>query len=113
MDGNDGVLPQGTPYAAPKAYADTLLRAGNVAASGNVSATYLLSTLIEFFENEGISYKTQREINSDGLEVVSAVVFHDEILAPTTPSPCSVYTADVTFGLTAKWFFLIRLLASE
>jgi hypothetical protein len=100
MDGNDGVLPQGTPYAAPKAYADTLLRAGNVAASGNVSATYLLSTLIEFFENEGISYKTQREINSDGLEVVSAVVFHDEILAPTTPSPCSVYTADVTFGLT-------------
>jgi hypothetical protein len=28
MDGNDGVLPQGTPYAAPKAYTETLIRAG-------------------------------------------------------------------------------------
>ena len=33
-------------------------------------------------------------------KVVSSVVFHDEQLAPMMLHPCSVSTADVTFGLT-------------
>lgn len=32
MDANEGILHAGTPYVAPKAYTDGLIRAGNAAA---------------------------------------------------------------------------------
>lgn len=114
-----GVLPTAVAYAAPKAYTDTLIRAGKAAANGNISPTQAVSALITFFHNEGITYDLQNDMDENGDEVVSAIVFHDKVLAPTMTSPCSVYTADVTFGLTdascgfSKWFFLSRLLAGK
>ena len=46
MDGNHGVLPPGTPYSAPKAYTDTLIRAGKASANGNVSPIDALPAFI-------------------------------------------------------------------
>lgn len=119
MDENNGVLPIGTPYAAPKAYTDTLIRAGKAAANGNVTPDNALSALIIFLQKEDMRHRILNEIDNNGVEVVSAIVFHDEVLAPKTNNQCTVYTADVTFGITdascgfAKWFFLSRLLAGK
>ena len=119
MNANDGILPAGTPFSAPKAYTDTLIRAGKAAANGNVSHEDSLAALINLFEKDSTKFAIQNDIDNQGVEVVSAIVYHDEVLAPTMEYPCSVYTADVTFGITdsacgfAKWFFFSRLLASK
>jgi hypothetical protein len=119
MNANGGVLPAETPFTAPKAYTDTLIRAGKAAANGNISHENSLAELIRLFEKDNMKYAIQNDIDNQGVEVVSAIVYHDEVLAPSMEYPCSVYTADVTFGITdsacgfAKWFFFSRLLASE
>lgn len=116
---NNGLIPPGTPFAAPKAYTDTLIRAGKAAANGNVSPADAVAALLAFLDKEEMKYRVQNDTDVNGCDVISAIVFHDEVLAPTMAFPCSVYTADVTFGLTdsscgfAKWFFLSRLLAGK
>ena len=116
IDSHGGNLPQGMPHSAPKAYTDMLIRKGKAAAYGNVSPANALSSFISTMEKENIAHAILNDTDVNGNEVVSSVVFHDEVLAPTMLYPSSVYTADVTFGLTdascgfAKWFFLSRLL---
>lgn len=116
IDSHGGKLPLGMPHSAPKAYTDMLIRQGKAAANGNVSPANALSSFISIMEERNIAHSILNDTDVNGDEVVSAVVFHDEELAPTMLHPCSVYTADVTFGLTdascgfAKWFFLSRLL---
>lgn len=64
-------------------------------------------------------HSIQNDCDEDGAEIVSAIVYHDPLLSPKMDQPCSVYTADVTFGITdpscgfSKWFFLSRLLAGN
>ena len=107
IDSHGGKLPLGMHHSAPKAYTDMLIRKGKANA---------LSSFISTMEDRNIAHSILNDTDVNGNEVVSAVVFHDEELAPTMLHPCSVYTADVTFGLTdascgfAKWFFLSRLL---
>jgi hypothetical protein len=119
MNANGGILPSGTPFSASKAYTDTLIRAGKAAANGNVSHENSLAELINLLEKDGTKYAIQNDIDNQSVEVVSVIVYHDEVLATTMDYPCSVYTADVTFGITdsacgfAKWFFFRRLLASK
>lgn len=103
---------------APKAYTDMLIRKGKAAANGNISPAKALSSFVNGLENRNIAHSILNDTDVNGNEVVSSVVFHDEQLAPTMLHPCSVYTTDVTFGLTgascgfAKWSFLSRLLQS-
>ena len=116
MNCNGGKLPVGMPHSAPKAYTDMLIRKGKAAANGNISPANALSSFTNGLENRNIAHSILNDTDVNGNEVVSSIVFHDEQLAPTMLHPCSVYTADVTFGLTdascgfAKWFFLSRLL---
>ena len=51
-------------------------------------------------QENNIIHKILNDTDDNGEDVVSAIVFYDEELAPTMANPCSVYKADVTFGLT-------------
>ena len=115
MNCNGGKLPVGMPHSVPKAYTDMLIRKGKAAANGNISPANALSSFTNGLENRNIAHSILNDTDVNGNEVVSSIVFHDEQLAPTMLHPCSVYTADVTFGLTdascgfAKWFFLSKV----
>jgi hypothetical protein len=110
INANGGILPVDTPFAAPKAYTGMLIRAGKDAANGNVSDEDSLAALINLFEKD--KFSIQNDVDGQAIEVVSAIVYLDEVLASVINYPCSEYTADVTFGITdsaydfAKWFFL-------
>ena len=56
MNANGGILPTGRPFTAPKAYTDTLIRAGKAAAKGNVYHENSLATLILVFEKDNTKY---------------------------------------------------------
>jgi hypothetical protein len=100
MNANGGILPAGTTFTAPEANTDTLIREGKAAANGNVSHQESIAALINLFENDNTKYAIRSDIDNQGVEFVSAIVYHDDVLAPTMEYPCSVYTADVTCGIT-------------
>ena len=78
INANGGVLPASTPLTAPKAYTDTLIRSGKAAANGNISHENSLAELIRLFEKDNVKYAIQNDIDNQGVEVVSAIVYHDE-----------------------------------
>lgn len=104
----------------PVAFMNSIIKQAKNNLNSNIDSADSLAALVEILHaDEMIQYSIVYDVVDNGISTVSAIAFHDKTLAPHNMSPSSVWTADVTFGLTEeasgiyKWFFLSRLTASK
>lgn len=96
---NGGLLPIGIAYKAPRAYTDKVLKDAKARKSDDVAPEDSLKVFLEDCQSQGMQYSLLLTMDDNGVETVSAVVYHD-------PSRCDVKNynfglvqSDVTFGL--------------
>ena len=97
---NNGIVDEkGVAFIAPNAYSRRIINAVRNKINQNVVSGDSLKALIADLELKGIQYSILYSRDEQGGQIVEAISFHDPTLADMSYE-CSVYTADVTFGIT-------------
>ena len=97
----------------PPSYVKNIINVAKRTIHGSVNPKDEMKRLIQYLQENGIKHS----ILQDEMGCISAISFHDPVIAPTPHAACAVYTSDVTFGITDsasginKWSFFSRLTA--
>jgi hypothetical protein len=104
------------PYVQPPvAYMKDIMRQAKNNMNDNIIPAESFSALVEKLDSDDmIQYSILHDVDGNGVSTVNAVAFHDKSLAPRNLTPSTIWTADVTFGLTedgsgiSRWICLFE-----
>jgi len=100
----------------PDNFLNKVAKGARSAAHGNVHDKDSLEELVKYFQsNEDFTFELLYDHGIGDEKYVSAVSFHDRLLAPPDANSLAVLVSDVTFSITpsasgfSKWSFLSNL----
>ena len=107
----------GKAVHVPEAYALRILKNVMKTTKGDIDSQGELQSLVDILGRESMPYSIL--FDATNRDMVSAITFHDAIIAPSARNRCAVYTMDVTFGITnnnsgfSKWCFFSSIISGR